>query len=538
MTFIHPSEYFSDQSRVRPELAPGSAGFDQLTERMAAIAHAQAEGPKEDALHYETALLNAYDQANQYISASEQSTLRQYYQAVGERALTGTEAELDAQLKSAERLTGYVAEGLLDTITADELEKRSREIQGVKIIGQYLEVYEELFVVSALSAQVTEPSEQVVIPAEIIEEAPVKSLPLSNQTEAEMDEKSMQIESMKEIIWAHGNWTSAQRAYVVASMNRSVRIEELRHEVPEIAALTKDEYDELKSLLRSTRDQATVLLAEHDYKVEWSVTGKARGTRYELVTHKQPVTSVIAGKPEVVETKTDATRSEAVAQKRQQARQSREVSREWEAAALFTDDLLTGISGIMGQEKMHQRKQGYVSREIAKWLDVDREDASALVKQLIEGELLFVEGTDKGSPVLTLDAANAMRVRRKTRPARTENSATRQERPFTKEEAALAETICRTLLTTGHQNKGLTIRKLALALELEDKEVRPLVNRMMKAGVVNTEEGMERSRSPHSRKKTVLFVKFPTQNAWLRFKDEPSEYMAVLPTETAPSVSN
>lgn len=572
---MNPLESHSNPAPSELELAV--IAFDQLNQRMATIAQAAQSAPEEDKPHHQAALLNSYAKSREYLEG--QPTLQDHYRAVGSFALSHTVESFGTALTSAEQLLGYVREGLLDSLTIEQLEDRVRIITAAQQVSEHLPDLDSLFGDILTPSMVVDDQEVPVIEEAAVEiseqpphidelediasdesaEAPepqtlvADDLPVEavseveeNEVMAEADEEAAQettqtpIELAAVMIALKDTITSQARLAVIKNaLNAAVRLEEVRKNDPKVRAISDGAYEDLKSDFKGLMQLAVTALHKHGLTAEWVVTGKARGTRYRLVVKDLVIpetTATLPAKPkrvvkakppvEVPEIKTDPVLPPVV---KTEDRASNRIEQRLEAsqqqkAAAFVIDLVTSIDEIMDDRQVFKTKQNHIIREVAKWLDIELDEATTLIKDLIKAEILFVTGADKGYDILSLDRPETpfvrSRVKRSKEKAETDT--------FTVSDLALADKVFAAVVEAGHQSKGVTVQAAASQLGMDDVEARRFINRLVKAGALTNDQGWVRSGSPRSRKKTASILKFPSQSSWNRYKSSPQDYLSGL----------
>ncbi len=60
---------------------------------------------------------------------------------------------------------------------------------------------------------------------------------------------------------------------------------------------------------------------------------------------------------------------------------------------------------------------------------------------------------------------------------------------------------------------------------MDEKALRELLRKLVQAGRLSRKEEWERSRSPHSTKKTTLYYRLPTLAHWNQVKADPQKYL-------------
>ena len=99
---------------------------------------------------------------------------------------------------------------------------------------------------------------------------------------------------------------------------------------------------------------------------------------------------------------------------------------------------------------------------------------------------------------------------------------------FEPDEIFMAGNVFDAVISVGHYNKGIPLNDLVRALGMENEDGRKFVARIVNRGLLIRDQAWERSRSPMSRRRETTLIKFPTQEAWKRFRQNPSDYLESL----------
>jgi hypothetical protein len=519
MTNIDPTQ----PPEFEAALPSQDAVFSELTTKMAAIALNASLAPSGDVALHQTALLNAYGRAYEYLQS--EPSLVTYYRTLGSFLTEHADETIEQHISSSEQLKTYVEQGLLDSLTIEEIEAKLEVARAAVVRRDYLSVYEELFANAVEAEQPDATKEQAhTPPSDQVAETSVKKSKKDRVTTTQRQPSSTEDTPLSDVdkldtnvkdILAQDGFDDAVVAIVEAAIQNPVRMEELRNSLPSLQSLDNETYNELKLTFGKTRDSVIAALKMSGVHAEWKVTSKARGTRYELVivNQKQVKTAMPTGANQRV-TERKRIRKTAVAGE----------NLEWRKAARFSQQVLDSIHSMLSDGQDYKFKRNYIARELAKWIDEDVTVAQGVLNDLIDGELLFVVDRQRGSDILSFNRPAAPVVqRRRTRSP--ERKTDKTPDTFSAEEQKIAAQICE--LIASRDAKRISKSQIVSLLNIDDEEGRKLINRLVKTGIVSSETGWERGRAGARRKETA-FITFPSKSAFVRFKDNPQDYIAVL----------
>lgn len=478
-------------------LIPDAEIFSGYLETMASIERNVEAAPETDVEFHKLALDGVKTQAREFLLA--RPDLIPFYKVAGRLAVSQVEEQLEREIQSSEQLIGYVKAGLLDSLTIDELESR---IKVARLRDSALS-HHTLFN-AAFGDLLEEPKP----------EAPKKSTRTRRPTaKPEPETESVIDESMLRII-EQADWSAEVQAFVRASLNGGAKLLTLRREQEAIRALSDEDYLAFKADLTQIRDDVATLFKSKGVSLNWDVTGKTRGTTYRLIAATDT--------PEAADSALSTT---------SEIEKDDSYSLEEFSAHLFRVTQL-----IINSGQPHANHQSYISERIAEWLDISTKHASELVDRQIKYGLLACTGIEKGSQVVEVidqpvEVATADVAQPSAKTQRSRRTSSRAEsKDFTGDEFATVRTLFNFLAASGNHDRGVGLQRLSSQLDISERDLKPFVSRLAKAGVCKITRVLDESASTDKTRKTGILVKFPSRGAWNRFQTNPTDYLSILPT--------
>lgn len=228
---------------------------------------------------------------------------------------------------------------------------------------------------------------------------------------------------------------------------------------------------------------------------------------------------------------------ERAARRREQRRQAEEARRSEEASYVFAGKLIIHVAGLLDAAAAEggepKERKSVISRSIAEALGVSKKTAQELVGELVAREHFYVNGTHKGSPLISTEAPKQVEGSQDEKKEKDEYEK-KQDRTnlLTEQDVVIAERVFNTILNTlTHVQQGIEINKLGRSLGFEGKELTAFkrsVRKMAKLDMLILEKSNTANlTSDHSRRVEQLLVKLPDQS----FKDRLKREGGVVITE-------
>ncbi len=340
------------------------------------------------------------------------------------------------------------------------------------------------------------------------------------------------------------------QVYAYASLSGSFRVEEMRREVAPLKELTTEEYEAFKLQFGETRERIRLASEQSGVKLVWLKTGKARGTRYQLIA-----TSELPETPEGAAVVTDAVGStdqvgsavripkrltfyEALAMADQLAedppiqevKDQYETTRERNAkffkACRFIDRLITNLVEELALDRPEGVRRRDINAHIVKKLG-NKVCAETLIADLREAGLLHRAHNTDGHVHLTTTEVQIDKKSGKD----VETTGAQENDALRAEDIVIATRVFDSLLELKHVQQGRQTRKLMAELNIaktDEPEFKRGLRRLVAAGVLIITQDSNVARSPHSKKLKVPIVRIASQKIKDQYQRNPNDFIDEL----------
>lgn len=491
--------------------------FDELTAKMAQIALESLLSPAAHESLYSRAMLGCYDRASEILKTTPE--LGTFFMHAGAEIAPSEEESL--RVNSLLRLRSYAEEGLLD---AGVLSGVSREVFPEDYVYQAsdVEAFKALFAHAAATAPA--PAENS-LPAECDESAD------------EPIEEEINVLDVLEHIESKGLEGPALALVRRAMSGSPVRLSALRREEWEVITLSKQEFEQFAGELPAIKAQILALLNEVRIAARWKESGKGDKTDFSLLVGPAAETPAPADKTAFEK----STFGDAhLWRQRGSKRTSPAPQLPTDSSERDTSDCpdgeteteeavidLTLLEDITAALAQGDGRLSTVSRIVAEQRGLSRLETRNHILTLIDSKLLFKNGTEKGALVIGL--AEVDRERRRSKHGTHGVEAVSSEGLST-EEIKTVRSLCDALIVARYQEKGVLVLDAARRLEVDDTDLKRLISRVEARGLLVRELRRVKSRggSRSRANRTGTFVKFPTMDAWNRYREDPAAYLNIL----------
>lgn len=505
--------------------------FDRLTAHMAEIAEQAAWAPPAHHVYHQSALLSCYGQALELLR--QYPDVGKYYleQAEKEDDIENAD-ELCLEQRSLRRLQSYVNGGLL-TEGIDGLASEA-------VVSQWQQV-ERAAQAHAFKALFAD--------AVAIEPVVVEIDPEPPEDEILDDPNSINALDIMELVEEH-TFTDAEKALIRYALSTNpVNMAKLRGELWELIALPKVEFDQLAAKFDSFRSEVNRFLKSADIQAIW--VKETRGNSYRLLiaadAEKYLERDPKAGVKELFGKGFDLSpdRKRVATTKTARGVQAIVPAPELELVEKVIPQLdekqfLLYVQGIIDEQfatEAQAPRLTRVGRIVADSYGITHAEACGQIKGFVDTGELFYARDRKGSRTVATTkptdvAGRARAIRRDFGQLASDtsemNEDTEPKNSLTLEDVPIVAQALSCLIAGGHQNRGKTVKTLALALGVDEAVLRPRLNRLVQKDVLKREKKWTRSRSPRSTKKEEMYMQFKDQATWDSYKAAPRDFVVSL----------